>query len=40
MRKNIFKILVMVILLGNIGFGEYIKKNGRVYIGKMSLTLI
>ena len=31
MRKNIFKILVMLILLGNIGFGEYIKKNGRVY---------
>ena len=31
MKKNIFKILVMLILLGNIGFGEYIKKNGRVY---------
>ena len=31
MRKNIFKILAMLILLGNIGFGEYIKKNGRVY---------
>ena len=31
MRKNIFKVLVLAILLGNIGFGEYIKKNGRVY---------
>lgn len=31
MQKNIFKILVLLILLGNTGFGEYIKKNGRVF---------
>ena len=31
MQKIIFKILVLLILLGNTGFGEYIKKNGRVF---------
>ena len=31
MKKNIFKVLLLAVLLGNVGFSEYIKKNGRVY---------